>query len=129
MHVTLTRAFQNQKATLGILKIDGINHDPIFTLENPKRITLVDSVIDTGIYSCVPFNGIQFKNVWHVKDVPNRTWILIHAGNTEKDTLGCILLGLGAGSMNNQPCVTNSRLAIEYFRKFVGNNPFTLEVK
>ena len=29
----------------------------------------------------------------HVKDVPNFKWILIHIGNGEEDTMGCLLLG------------------------------------
>lgn len=129
MRITLTRSFQNNKATLGMLKIDGITHDPIFTLENPLRHTSFDSCIPTGNYKCEPFSGSLFHNVWIVKDVPGRSAILIHPGNTERDTLGCILLGLGAGAMKDEPCVTQSRLAIEYFRKLVEDHSFDLVVK
>lgn len=128
MKIILTRAFQNQKATLGMLSIQGVEHDPIFTLENPWRYNLVDSSIPKGIYEVVPFSGPHFKNVWEVLNVKGRKAILIHAGNNEFDTTGCILLGLQAGSMNDQPTLISSRLAIEYFRKLVGENSFQLEI-
>ena len=29
----------------------------------------------------------------HVQDVPNFKWILIHVGNTDEHTAGCLILG------------------------------------
>ena len=34
------------------------------------------------------------KGMLHIIDVPNFQWILIHVGNTELDTMGCLLVGL-----------------------------------
>ena len=52
-----------------------------------------------------------------VKDVPERDYILIHIGNTPKDTRGCILVGLGS----QQDVVNNSRLAMDLLMKEILN--------
>ena len=48
-----------------------------------------------------------------VKDVPNRSYILFHRGNTAKDTQGCILVG----QSREQNRVNNSRLAMDLLMK------------
>tara|TARA_R100001224_G_scaffold15250_1_gene7592 strand:- start:5984 stop:6490 length:507 start_codon:yes stop_codon:yes gene_type:complete len=48
-----------------------------------------------------------------VEDVPNRSYILFHIGNTAKDTQGCILVG----QSRQQNRVNNSRLAMDLLMK------------
>ena len=54
-----------------------------------------------------------------VKDVPNRDYILFHAGNTYRDTLGCILTGTDFKDINSdgEPDTINSRTALKGLRE------------
>lgn len=126
-HVVLQRAWSDHRATLGMMTVVGEKHDPIFTLENPFREKLFDSRIPDGQYECEPFSGVKFKDVFLVKNVPERTDILIHCGNFERDTLGCILVGIEARMWpSNEPMVGNSRMAMERLRALIGDEPFLL---
>ena len=48
-----------------------------------------------------------------VQEVPNRSYILFHIGNTPKDTQGCVLVGL----TREHDFVGNSRLAMDLLMK------------
>ena len=122
----IQRAWQDSSATLGALKIVGVNHEPIFTLENPQRATSVDSKIDAGSYMVAPYSSAKFPKAWELKNVQGRTAILIHAGNTEKDTTGCILVGLSSGPGLR---VNQSRDAMKLLETLLGNSNFVLEIK
>lgn len=126
--VFLKRAFSNKEVTLGMLTIGDGEHDPVYTLENPQRETSKDSRIPAGIYTCEPYSGTKYKNVYIVKDVLGRSAILFHWGNTEKHTEGCILVGLSSGELSGKPAVLNSKSAFNYFRGLVGEKPFKLVV-
>ena len=52
-----------------------------------------------------------------VQDVPNRSYILFHIGNTAADTSGCILVGNG----REHDAVNNSRLAMDLLIKEILN--------
>ena len=52
-----------------------------------------------------------------VEDVPNRKWVLVHRGNSAKDSRGCILVGLGS----QQDFVQNSTLAMDLLMKEILN--------
>jgi hypothetical protein len=52
-----------------------------------------------------------------VEDVPNRDFILVHRGNTARDSRGCILVG--KGSQHN--IVYNSTLAMDLLMKEIIN--------
>jgi hypothetical protein len=56
---------------------------------NEKNI----SCIPSGIYLFEPIKSPQFGNVYEILEVPNRSHILFHAGNTIKNTKGCVLTG------------------------------------
>lgn len=124
--VIITRGFSSSQVTLGWMQIEGVAHEPLVVLENPQRATSVDSCIPKGTYLCKPHNGKKYQGVWEVCDVPGRTAILIHAGNTEKDTLGCILVGLAYSMQGLNPSILSSKAAIEKLRGMLGNDPFQL---
>jgi hypothetical protein len=88
----LTRYKENSEGTFGYLDIK--KGDPLATFELPWRDNARDiSCIPAGKYSC--FVGVSYSKgrCIHIKSVENRTNILIHVGNTSKDTQGCILVG------------------------------------
>tara|TARA_R110000744_G_scaffold9052_4_gene29452 strand:+ start:209 stop:742 length:534 start_codon:yes stop_codon:yes gene_type:complete len=79
-----------------------------YTLEDEKRVEKItgETRIPAGTYSIdlrtvggfhqkyrARF-GIEFhKGMLHILDVPNFDYILIHCGNTDDDTAGCLLIG------------------------------------
>lgn len=66
---------------------------------------------------------------YEVSNVPGHTDILIHKGNTEADSHGCILLGLMFGNLNGVPAVLQSREAFDEFMNYAdGLSVIPLEV-
>lgn len=51
--------------------------------------------IPAGLYNLVPHTGSKYKRVVRLynEDVPQSRAILIHQGNSPKDTIGCLLAG------------------------------------
>jgi len=132
MKVTIRRHAHLKNATIGTLTVEDIEtgniHDPIYTLENPKRKTKVDDRIPAGEYLCVPYSSKKYPNVYEVTGVEGRTKILLHHGHVETDTLGCILLGGRIGELRGLPAVLESKKCFDRFRKIIGANSFTLEI-
>ena len=78
-----------------------------YTLEDEKRDVKVmsETRIPAGVYSIhlrkeggfharyTKKYGRMHKGMLHVQDVPNFKWILIHTGNTDEHTAGCLILG------------------------------------
>ncbi len=127
--VHLSRGHKDKHVTLGMLQIEGLPHKPIYTLENPwLDNTPWKSCIPSGDYECAPYDSPKYPRVFQVRNVPDRTYILFHSGNYERNTKGCILLGMGAGDMNGEPAVLNSRKAVRYFKDLIGDEKFTLKI-
>lgn len=100
------------------------------------------SCIPAGRYVCQ--RTIYHKHhvpAFEITGVPNRSRILIHAGNTEEDVEGCVLLGKAFGAVPvqdeddpTQPttlkwAVTQSKLAVaEFMGCLVGVQSFPLDI-
>lgn len=136
MKLTLTREQSKDYGTFGVITLpDGKKFE---TLELPDKGNKRQvSCIPKGTYQCKIVNSPKFGRVYGVLNVPNRANILIHAGNYggdvdkgyRTDIQGCILLGKARGSLNNQPVVTSSKVALKEFMSALNNEPFELLIK
>lgn len=71
----------------------------------------------------------EFSWTWEVQDVPDRSYILIHPGNTIEDTEGCILPGMSTSTIRGLPAVLNSRRAFdEIMRALAARNEWRLDI-
>ena len=59
------------------------------------------------------------KGMLHIRDVPNFKWILIHIGNTDKDTAGCLLVGSQISTEPGDMQIMNSTAAYKRFYPIV----------
>ena len=118
INLLLIRDTFSKKSTIGELFING--ERICDTLENPWQDNQRNiSCIPEGVYPVrlrLPReSGTRDYIHLLVKDVKDRDYILIHIGNTAKDTSGCILVGLGT----EQDVVHNSVLAMDLLIKEV----------
>jgi hypothetical protein len=87
--------------------------------DNERQI----SCIPQGRYTIKLHRSPRFGLTYQVVDVPERSQILFHAGNTHKDTNGCILLGLQFGRSGTDTAILASKSAFLKFLELMGNTP------
>ena len=120
INLLLIRNTFSKESTIGELFLNG--ERICDTLENPWVDNQRNvSCIPEGVYPVrlrLPRESAT-RDYIHllVKDVKDRDYILIHIGNTAKDTSGCILVGLGT----EQDVVHNSTLAMDLLIKEILN--------
>ena len=107
MELKLKRVADNEDATFGVL-ING-NIPFAVTLEpawedNKKGI----SCIPSGPYSCKRVKSPKFGDTFEILDVEERTHILFHKGNSERNTQGCVLIAEEFGILNGKAAVLAS---------------------
>lgn len=125
--VRLVRTVATSEGTKGLLYVPGIDN-PYHTMENPWLNNIrKDSCIPTGTYTCKPVVSPRFGKTIEVTDVPNRSHILFHAGNSPADTDGCILIGMN-GSPSNTMWIGSSKHAVGEFLSLYGKRTFILEI-
>lgn len=141
-------------ACLGHMNVANLRLD---TLEEPWRKdpdgpggqrregALLESCVPDGVYRLVPHDGTKFKNVWclvnsklgvyrYPDDIPpdqkwGRSSVLIHAGNTTSDIMGCIAVGRRAGWELSKPFVYESGAALNDLRTLLGRKEHTLTIR
>lgn len=124
MDIIVRRFVSDRDSTLSEIRVD--DRFICFGLEDEHRADKIpgETRIPQGRYQVRlrTFGGFhkRYQNIFpgfhkgmlEVMDVPGFTDILIHIGNTDKDTAGCLLVGLGcttAGGITIQ----SSRLAYQ----------------
>ena len=111
MHLKVERFNFTDISTEGDLSIDGERF--CWTLELPVIDGKPGSAIPTGTYKVKVYPSPHFGRLMPLLvDVPGRSEIEIHWGNTEADTRGCILLG---DSLPGANFIGKSRQAFDNF--------------
>jgi len=134
MKAILTRIDFSDVQTLGELVILNDTGEAIYeckTLElEQDRNAVRDDCIPKGTYQVIKRYSPKYKNHFHVLDVPNRSYILIHAGNYNRHTLGCILVGNAHIDINNDGYkdVTSSKVTMKELNKILPEK-FELTIK
>lgn len=114
MVYTLIRISESPDGTFGSLRDE--TSKPLCVTCEP---TLNDPhpCIPEGTYHCIPHNGPEWQNVWEVTNVAGRAAILIHAGNTDLDTKGCVVVGAYFGSVSGCVAVMKSVKTLNTLRQ------------
>lgn len=122
MHLTIVRFKSNTIATIGKLFIDG--KFECYTLEDEYRAVKVhgETRIPAGTYRVdlrisPKFTPVYGHKMLWIKDVPGFEYVLFHKGNTDKDTMGCVLVG----KTFEKDTITQSKLAYDVFYKKVSD--------
>jgi hypothetical protein len=129
----LNRVQSDEHQTLGYFSLyDGVNL--IFDCvslelawkDNARNI----SCIPTGTYKVAPRYSDKYTKHFILEDVSNRKFILIHAGNFNTDTRGCLLLGTGFAKINQDSLldITASRRATSELLGITNGNGFELTI-
>jgi hypothetical protein len=107
----LLRLEMNCTETVGVLMLNKKLF--CYILEPPKKDNKRgESCIPTGQYICKRYNSTKYGYpCLQVLNVANRDYIAIHAGNTVKDTKGCLIPGTYTGYINKVRAVLRSKAA------------------
>lgn len=147
MKLTVVRTQMGTDATNGILLIDNVFE--AYTLEDQYQAVKVmhETCIPEGTYA-IKFRKVggfhakysaRYKNAHYgmleLQDVPDFKYILIHSGNTDEHTSGCILTGnsqqdldLGKDGMIGQSRNAYERMYKKVAAVLLQGKPVTLEV-
>lgn len=100
----------------GAESIEFVTLEPSWILNNNYV-----SCIPVDRYDCEKRNSAKFDEHFHIKDVPGRSYILIHSGNYRDDTQGCIIVGehFQRIDKNLQLDVVNSRNTLDELLDFM----------
>ena len=130
----LFRTSSDDEGTGGVIVF---GDEYLHTIEPPWRDNRRGlSCIPAGDYDVSMRNSPRYGPCYEVKNVTNRTHILLHNGNWAGDESlgfkshsdGCIILGSSAGRLSDQKAVLASRRARRKFEETMNFEPFKLEI-
>ncbi len=125
----ITRFRTSEQGTFGKLTAAGWSFW-CYTVEKPwKDNTPYISCIPEGLYRVEVWDSEKFPVSYILQDVPGRTYILLHPGNTVDDVVGCIAPGMKLGTLGELEAVLESWEAMEKLRELQGTDPFNLMVR
>lgn len=134
LRATLRRTQMGDTGTFGVLEIDG---KEFRTGELPWRSNKRGkSCIPAGVYLVQWDPSPKYGHKYELRNVKDRTTILIHAANYVGDedkglkaqVDGCIALGYDISPLEGQMALRKSRDAVEDFEKMMGLEDFELEI-
>tara|TARA_B110000091_G_scaffold212464_1_gene259259 strand:- start:770 stop:1174 length:405 start_codon:yes stop_codon:yes gene_type:complete len=133
MKAYLIRLDEGIEQTLGHFTLyDGL--EKVFecvTLELPYEDNLTCiSCVNKGVYEVTHRYSEKYKNHLILNDVPNRRYILIHYGNYNTDTEGCILVGSRFAQVNQDSLldITSSRRTLSELLEATNGEGFKLTI-
>lgn len=128
MILDLIRVGSSSRGTFGVLRLGAVPF--CLTLERPWADNQQNvSCIPNGRYRCVRLRSPKFGWTFEVTNVPNRTHVLFHSGNTIEDTHGCILVGEEFSGTWEKPMLASSQRGFTEFLKCLeGVESFELQV-
>lgn len=126
MKLDLVRKWFTEESTIGELFVDG--KFLCYTLEDTIREEKIygKTAISYGKYEVVITRSPRFKkDMPLLLNVPGFEGVRIHAGNTAKDTEGCILVGM----TKSDDFIGGSKMAFETLMQRIKGNKVVLEIK
>lgn len=99
-NLLLVRDTYTDESVIGKLYVNGefISHTLELSWKNNQKSV---SCVPRGVYDCrvrlAKDSASRNYNHLILENVPNRSYILFHRGNTSKDSRGCILTGMMRG--------------------------------
>lgn len=129
--IQMKRVSMNDDGTFGVMIYENIPF--LLTLERPwKDNARGISAIPLGTYITKRTVTPKHGNTFEITNVPERTAILIHTGNTEADVEGCVMVGMQFGKLEaidpdtkqveTQPAVLRSKDAYSLLNNFIGED-------
>ena len=113
--------------TFGVLKID----KKVFcvTLEPPDKLNVKNiSSIPAQQYLCAPVVSPKYKETFEITNVPGRTHVLFHPGNTASHTKACVIVAQYWGRLGENRAVLNSGKTFKTFLTEMEFKPFHLTI-
>lgn len=127
MEIKIKRLHGTENSTIGELFVNGVWE--CYTLEDKERAVKIkgETAIPKGSYKVTINKSNRFKrDLPLLLNVPNFEGVRIHAGNTNHDTEGCVLVG----TTRSKDFIGQSRKAFDkLFKKMQKEKEITLVIE